>query len=228
MQIDWYFRFRGSRPDRLPDLVHDRLGGADPVEDDPGRQTELRHPQQFGDRLLRRHAGQWQQHNEAAVRLLVQLARPIVDRADAGGAQLRVLDLMDLFVGAVDELGVDTVAVHVLATILGARGPEDAGLGLLGKAGAGVAVDRTAADTGPADAAPRAFLDDPLPSAVRSLHNPRSVVLEAPRQTLRPQIEGKVHQPAVAVGGDHAKPLFHGDPPVQKSRGQIPRCARIT
>src|SRR4029077_11315649 len=138
----------------------------DPIEDHAGRQPEFGYPQQLGDRLFGRHARQRQQHDKAAVRLLVELTRPIVDRTHASGAQLRVFDLVDLLVGAVDQLGVDAVAVHVLAAMLGAGCAEDAGLGLLGNTGAGVAIDRAAPDAGPADAAPRVAFDHPLPRAV--------------------------------------------------------------
>ena len=118
VQVDRQAGFRGGRPDRLPHLVHDRLGREHPVEDDPGRQAELRDPQQFGDRLFGGLARQRQQHDEAALRLLVQLARPVIDGPHAGGAQFRVLDHRDLLVGAVDEFGIDPVAVHVLAAVL--------------------------------------------------------------------------------------------------------------
>jgi len=43
----------------------------------------------------------------------------------------------------------------------------------------------------------------------RPLDNSRRVILQAARQALYPEIEGQVHQPAVTVGGDDAKPLFH-------------------
>ena len=210
MQIDRQPGLGSRRPDRFPDLVHDRLGGEHPVENDPGRQAELGDPQQLGDSLLRRLARQWQQHDETAVRFLVQLARPVVDRTHAGGAQLGVLDLRDLLVRAVDQLGIDAVAVHVLAAVFGAGGAEDAGLGFLVEPRPGVAIDRPAADAAPADAAPHPPLDDPLPCAVRPLHDARPVILEAPRQALRPQIEGKMHQPAMPVGGNDAEPLLHG------------------
>src|SRR5207248_145180 len=108
--------------------------------------------------FLRRLTRQRQQHDEPAVRFLVQLAGPVVDRAHAGGAQFRILDLRDLLVGTVDQLGIDAVAVHVFAAKFGAGGAEDARFGFLGEARAGVAIDRPASDATPADAAPRAPL----------------------------------------------------------------------
>src|SRR5215831_4130389 len=48
------------------------------------------------------------------LRLVVELPCPVVDGADTRGAQLRVLDLPDLFVRPIDEFGIDPVAVHVL------------------------------------------------------------------------------------------------------------------
>src|SRR5207237_6973372 len=118
-------------------------------------------------------------------------------------------DLRDLLVGPVDEFGVDTVLVHVLAAVARIGGTEDAGLGLLGEAGAGVAIDRAAADPLPADTRPHPPLDDPLADAVRAGPDARRVILKAPRQALGPQIERQVHQPAMAIGGDDAKSLFH-------------------
>ena len=156
-----------------------------------------------------RQARQGQKHDEPAVRLLVEFPRPVVDRANARGPQLRVPDRRDLLVGAVDEFGIDPVAIHVFAAIFGIGGAENSGLGLLRQARAGIAVDRPASHPGPADAAPRMSLDDPLPDAVRPLHDPRGVVLKFSRQALRPQIEGQVHQPAMTIRGHHPKPLFH-------------------
>src|SRR5262249_556333 len=145
------------------------------------------------------------QHNEAAVGLFVKLARPIVDRAHAGGAQLRILDLVDLLVGAVYQLGIDPVAIHVLAAMPRAGGAEDAGLGLLGDPGAGIAIGGAAADPGPADAAPGMVLDDPLPHAVGASDDAWLVVLKCARQSLGPQVERQMRQPAMAIGGHDAK-----------------------
>jgi len=52
-----------------------------------------------------------------------------------------------------------------------------------------------------------------LPRAVRPGRDARRVILQAPRQALCPEIKGQMHQPAVTVGGDDAKPLFHPLPP---------------
>src|SRR5437588_6346375 len=150
VQIDRDAGLRRGGPDRFPHLVHDRLGRADPIEDHAGRQPEFRDPQQFRNRLFGRLARQRQQHDEAAVRLVVELARPVIDGANAGGAQFRVLDLRNLLVGAVDELGIDAVAVHVLATVFRIDGAKHDGFRLLVETGARVAIDPAAADTAPA------------------------------------------------------------------------------
>jgi len=83
-----------------------------------------------------------------------------------------------LLIGAVHEFGVHPVAVHVFAAIFGVRGAEDAGLGFLRQARPRIAVDEAAAHSGPADPAPRATLDDPLPDPVTPLRDPRPVFLE--------------------------------------------------
>ena len=99
------------------------------------------------------------------------------------------------------------------------RSAEDAGFGLFGEARPRIAVDRPPADAGPADRVPRTPLDDLLPCAVRALHDPRPVILEPPWQTFCPQFERKVHQPAMAIRGYHAKSFLHRAFPLQRSDG---------
>ena len=168
VQVDRQAGLRGGRPDRLPHLVDDRLGSVRPVEDDPGRQAELGHPHQLGDRLLGRH---WQGNGSSMMNRPFNSsynsrAQSLTARTHAARSS-RVLDRRYLLIGAVDQFGVDPVPVHVFAAIFGVGGAEDAGLGLLRQARPGIAVDRSAADAGPADPAPRTALDDPLPDAVR-------------------------------------------------------------
>src|SRR5205085_2127976 len=136
----------------------------------------------------------------AAARIGVQIDR---DAGLRGGGPDRFPALVH------DRLGIDAVAVHVLAAISGAGGAKDAGLGLLVETGARVAIDRAAPDTAPADAAPRVALNDPLPRAIRAGDDSRRVILKTPRQTLCPEVKGQVHQPAMAVRRHDAKPLFH-------------------
>jgi len=48
-----------------------------------------------------------------------------------------------------------------------------------------------------------------LPRAVRPGRDARRVILQAARQVLGPEIKWQMHQPAMPVGGDDGKPLFH-------------------
>ena len=59
------------------------IGRAGPVEDDAGGKVELRHPSQLRNSLVGGLAGEGKQHDESAVRLLVELSRPVVDGPDA-------------------------------------------------------------------------------------------------------------------------------------------------
>src|SRR5207237_2895306 len=59
-----------------------------------------------------------------------QFPCPVVDGANAGSPQFRILSWRDLFIGTVAELGIDPVPVHVFAAILGVCRAEDAGLRL--------------------------------------------------------------------------------------------------
>src|SRR5262249_40440430 len=158
----------------------------DPVKNDPRRHAELGDTHQFSDRLLGSLRGQREQHDEAAIRLLVKLPRPVIDGADDRDAQLRVLDGRYLLVGTVHELGVHPIAVHVLTAILGIGGTKDAGLRLLCQARPRVAVDWPPAHTSPADPAPWPSLDDPLPGPVRSFDYRWPVVTKLARQALGP------------------------------------------
>jgi hypothetical protein len=65
----------------------------------------------------------------------------------------------------------------------------------------------------------------------RPLHNSRPVFLEPPGKTPRPQVEGKVHEPAMPIRGYSAEPLFHRAFPSQPTISSSPmyggRCARV-
>src|SRR5262249_49729931 len=93
---------------------------------------------------------------------------------------------------------------------------KDSRLRLLRQARPRVAIDRPPAYASPADPAPRAALDNPLPSTIRPFNDPRPVIAEFAWQALCPQVERKVHDPAMPIRGHHAKPLFHRALPFQR------------
>jgi hypothetical protein len=157
------------------------LRRADPIENHTGWEAKFRHTEQLGRCLLGAHARQRQQHDEAPARLIVKFTGPIVHGPHTGRAQFRILDLMNLLVGSIDQLGVDPVAVHVFTAVFGARRAENTGLDLFRQTGACVAVHRAATDAGPADTAPRVPFYDPMPCAVRILYDPWRIVQEPPR-----------------------------------------------
>src|SRR5260370_24013122 len=158
-----------------------RFGSADPVEDHACGQAKLRHPHQLCDSLLWRLAGQWEKHDKSAVRLLIQLARPVVDGANARGAQFRVLDGRYLLVGTVHEFGVHSVTVHIFASIFGICRAKDAWLRLLRQPRPRIAVSGSQADSTPSHTAPRVPLDNPSPSAIGFPDDSRPILLEFSR-----------------------------------------------
>src|SRR5215831_7535675 len=178
VQVNRQARLRGCRPDRLPHLVQYRFRSANPVEDDPCRQAKVCHAHDLRGRLPRRLAGYRQQHDEPAIRLLIQLPSPIVDDLHTCDPQCRILDLGYLLIGSIHEFSIHPVPIHIFAAIPGMGGAEDTRLRLLRHAGPGIAGDGPPAHTAPAHTTPGTSFNDPLSGAVRPLHNARPVVLE--------------------------------------------------
>src|SRR5262245_59095502 len=158
-----------------------RFRSANPVEDHPCGQAKVCHALDLRGRLPRRLAGYGQQHDEPAVRRLIQLPRPVVDDLHTCDPQCRILDLRYLLIVTIHEFRIHPVPVHIFAAIPGMYGTEDTRLRLLRHSCPSIAGDVPPAHATPAYAAPGASFHYPLAGAVRPLYHARPVVLELSR-----------------------------------------------